>query len=62
MANFIKSFVHDRHSTLERGNISFIFPSNSKVFALELENLEEIFPRCYIYSDLFGMFISSATH
>ena len=44
-------------------NISSIFSLNSEAFASELrENLEDLFPRFYMKSDIFRMFKSSATH
>ena len=38
-------------------NISSKFSINSEAFASELiENLEEMFPKYYIHSNIFGMF------
>ena len=54
MANSIQSFVHD-FTPINMSN-------SSEEFASELlENLEEMFPRYYMHSDIFSMFKSSTT-
>ena len=53
MTNSIQSGGHDPQTTFS--NISSRFSNNSEAFASELlENLEEMFLWCYIYSDMFS--------
>ena len=52
MTNFTQSVVHD-----PRGNSSPRVSSNSEASASELlENLEEMFPRCHMDSDVISRF------
>ena len=51
--NPIRSFVYYKHWR----NISSRFSSSSEAIASELlENIEEMFPRYYMKSDMFSMF------
>ena len=58
-----ESFIHNPLSNISNKEL-FVsrFSSNSEVNASELlDILENIFPQCYMYSDVFSRFKSSTT-
>lgn len=57
MTNLTQSFVHDHHHTITSNEKTFI-----QEFSESLENLELMYPRFYMYNDVFSMHITSANH